>query len=322
MGRQVTDTVSKPIRIAKGYVPKKSKNVPLSQIGRDDEKSRASRAAGAKHHSGLEGENYIIIEIGDAPDAGTTADRIMFLVGDSFTINLLGGSQYFVPGAALRYNLPGSNPGGYKRIKADAWDSLRLRFASQDAMLIQRVVLVKSSEGVLDARVDDWLDRYSKAVIDLSLQTAARKWEALGRTRVTSLFYAGQDLGQTGSRKYVNRDVKWCSEFASYMIRKNGLPTPRGSITTGDMKRFFSKHHRLFTPADVEANKYTIRPGDYMSINNGGHSVLFREWIDGPPVPGKIDPSKLFYTIEGNVANMARLQARAWKDVDAIGNAQ
>jgi hypothetical protein len=227
-----------------------------------------------------------------------------------------------VPGAALQYNLPGSNPSAYRSVKADAWDSLRLQFESQDAIQIARVVLVKSSETVLDAQVDDWLDRYSKSIVDLSLQTATKKWDAVGRTRVTALFYASQDLGQTGSRKYVSKDVKWCSEFASHMIRTNGLPTPKGNISTKDMKKFFKKHDRLFTRADVDANKYTVRPGDYMSINSGGHSVLFREWIGGAPAPGTIDPAKQFHTIEGNVGNMVRLQTRDWQDVEAVGNAQ
>lgn len=316
------DTVAKPKRISRGYTPLPPKNVPLSRIDRDDGRTAAGAAAAAAYGSGLEGTNYIIIELGDAPDGGSSADRIMFRVGKSFKINLLGGSQYFVPGAALQYNLPGSNPSAYRSVKADAWDFLRLQFNSQDAMQIARVVLVKSSETVLDAQVDDWLDKYSKSIVDLSLQTATRKWEAVGRTRVTALFYASQDLGQTGSRKYVNKNVRWCSEFASHMIRHNGLPTPKGDISTKDMKKFFNKHHRLFTRADVDANKYTVRPGDYMSINNGGHSVLFREWIGGAPAPGKIDLDKQFYTIEGNVANMVRLQIREWKDVEAVGNAQ
>lgn len=314
------DTVAKPKRIPKGSKPPQPTNVPLSRIDRDD--GRAAASAAATYNSGLEGTNYIIIELGDAPDGGSSADRIVFRVGDSFRINLLGGSQYFVPGAALQYNLPGSNPSAYRSVKADAWDTLRLQFASQDAIQIARVVLVKSSETVLDAQVDDWLDRYSKSIVDLSLETAAKRWQSVGRTRVTALFYASQDLGQTGSRKYVNKNVKWCSEFASHMIRKNGLPTPKGNISTTDMKKFFKKHDRLFTRAEVDATKYTVRPGDYMSINSGGHSVLFREWVGGAPVPGKIDPDQQFYTIEGNVGNMVRLQTRDWKDVEAVGNAQ
>lgn len=314
------DTVANPKRISRGQVPPPSKNVPLSKIDRDD--GRATAAGAASHHSGLEGTNYIIIELGDAPDGGSTADRIVFRVGKSFKINLLGGSQYFVPGAAPQYNLPGSNPSAYRKVKADAWDTLRLQFESQDAIQIARVVLVKSFETVLDARVDDWLDKYSKSIVDLSVQTAVTKWERVGRTRVTALFYASQDLGQTGSRKYVNKNVKWCSEFASYMIRQNGLPTPKGDISTKDMKKFFSKHDRLFTRADVDANKYTVHPGDYVSIDSGGHSVLFREWVGGAPSPGKIDPNKQFYTIEGNVENMVRLQIREWDDVEAVGNSQ
>jgi hypothetical protein len=313
------DTV-RPKRVPGGHKPPPSGIVPLTKIDRDD--GRAVAAAAAAYNSGLEGTNYIILELGDAPDGGSTADRIVFRVGKSFKIHLMGGSQYFVPGAALQYNLPGSNPSAYRTIKADAWDSLRLQFTSQDAIQIARVVLVKSSETVLDAQVDDWLDKYSKSIVDLSVQTAMTKWEGVGRTRVTALFYASQDLGQTGSRKYVNKNVKWCSEFASHMIRQNGLPTPKGDISTKDMKKFFNKHDRLFTPADVDGNKYTVRAGDYMSINSGGHSVLFREWVGGAPGLGKIDPDKQFHTIEGNVGNMVRLQVRKWKDVDAVGNAQ
>lgn len=322
---RLADIVRRPTRVARGFAPKPPPPTKLSKIERDDRKvagGPARRVRYATHHSGLEGENYIILEIGQAPYAGSAAKEVLFRVGERLTIHLLGGEQYFVPGASLRYDLPGSNPSAYKTAPADAWDTLRTELASSDGIFLRRVLVVKSSQVILDAAVDDWLDKHYGSVIDLSFDTARTKWEAVGRTRVTALFYAGQDLGQTGSRKYVNRDVAWCSEFAAHMIRHNGLPTPRGSIGTATLKEFFADRGRLFMPGDVDSGKYRPQPGDYVSLNGGGHSALFREWVGALPASGKIPPAKRFLTIEGNVGNAVRLESRSWSDVDAVGNAQ
>lgn len=275
-----------------------------------------------ENHAGLMCDNSILIEIGSHANAGSSASEIQLKVGGSFTIHLLGGAGVFVPGAALLYTIPGSCSDCYKSIPADDWDNLRLVSNSGDGIQIQRFVLVKSCETVLDVLVDDWLDRHYQKVLDFSIDTAGDKWDDVGHTRVTDIYYGAQDLGQTGAKKYVNADVWWCSEFASYMIRKNGLSTPTGSIGTEDLKNWFQSHGRYHTRAEVEATSYTVRAGDYMSLWDGGHSVLFRGWVSESPGAQGFDGDSEFRTIEGNSGNAVRTQTRKWSDVDFVGGTQ
>lgn len=132
----------------------------------------------------------------------------------------------FVADANLLYELPITCEECYKSIPADDWKKLTLVTDSSDGLLIHRVRLVKSCETVLDVTVDAWLDKYYQKVLDFSVDTAQDKWDDVGHTRNTVIYYAAQDLGQTGSKKYHNADVRWCSEFASYMIRKAASPRP------------------------------------------------------------------------------------------------
>lgn len=275
-----------------------------------------------ENHSGLMCDNSILIELGSHANAGSNAKEIQFKVGDGFTIHLLGGAGVFVPGAALLYKLPGSCEECYKSIPPDDWDKLTLVTNTGDGIQIHRVVLVKSCETVLDVTVDAWLDKYYQKVLDFSVDTAGDKWDDVGHSRVTDIYYAAQDLGQTGAQKYVNADVWWCSEFASYMIRKNGLSTPTGSIGTSDLLDWFQDHGRYRTRAQVKALTYTVRAGDYMSLWDGGHSVIFRGWVNETPKSQDFDDESEFNTIEGNAGNAVRTQTRKWGDVDWVGSTQ
>lgn len=273
-------------------------------------------------HSGLECDNSILIEIGDDVNAGSSTSEIQFKVGDDFTIHLLGGAGVFVAGANLLYTLPGDCGECYKSIPADDWKKLTLATNSSNGLQVHRVVLVKSCETVLDVTVDAWLDKYYQKVLDFSVDTAQDKWDEVGHTRVTSIYYAGQDLGQTGAKKYVNADVRWCSEFASYMIRKSGLSTPSGSIGTDDLQDWFQDHDRYHSRASVENGTYTVKPGDYMCINDGGHSVIFRGWVAETPGSQGFDDDSQFTTIEGNSGNAVRTHTRNWGSVDWVGGTQ
>jgi hypothetical protein len=310
-----------PKRIARGFVPREPAPPGISQIPADGDGALLET-----YHAGLEGENYIIVELGGDANAGSDAASIQFKVGTSFTITLLNGGN-FVPNAALRYDLGQNCRECYKAIPPDDWDSLRLEISSGDGVQIHRLLLVKSSEKLLDETPDAWLDRYYQRVLDFSIAASSRKWGDVSNTRVTDLYYAAQDLGQTGAQKYVNQDTAWCSEFAAYMIRKNGLPNvPAGSIGTADLKRFFTDTGRIYYAEEVEGGAYSVRAGDYMSLwqtsddPSGRHSVLFRGWKGGTPVPGAFSPDQEFYTIEGNVGNSVRTTTRKWSDVYFVGN--
>jgi len=275
------------------------------------------------YHSGLMcDDNYILIEIGSGDLAGSNAAEIQFKVGDDFTIHLLGGAGVFVADANLRYLLPGGCAECYKSIPADDWKKLTLVTNSGNGIQIHRVVLVKSCETVLDVTVDAWLDKYYQKVLDFSVDTAQDKWNDVGHTRVTPIYYAAQDLGQTGAKKYVNADVWWCSEFASYMFRKSGLSTPSGSIGTDDLLEWFQDNGRYHSRASVENGTYTVKPGDYMCVNDGGHSVIFRGWVAETPSSQDFDDNSRFTTIEGNNGNAVRTGTRTWGSVDWVGGTQ
>ena len=274
------------------------------------------------HHSGLECDNSILIEIGSGELAGSDAPEIQFKVGDDFTIHLLGGAGVFVTDANLLYTLPLNCEECYKSIPADDWKKLTLVTDSGNGLLIHRVRLVKSCETVLDVIVDAWLDKYYQKVLDFSVDTAQDKWDDVGHTRGTAIYYAAQDLGQTGSKKYHNADVRWCSEFASYMIRKSGLSTPSGSIGTDDLLDWFENHGRHYTRANVVDGDYTVKAGDYMCINDGGHSVIFRGWVAETPSSPDFDDNSEFTTIEGNSGNAVRTKTRTWGSVDWVGKTQ
>ncbi|MGA1869815.1 MAG: hypothetical protein ACMUJM_14870 [bacterium] len=309
----------KPVVIERQFIPREPTD------GRDDipRDEKGDGTILSSYHSGLEGTNYIIIEIGTHVNAGSSVSEIQFKVGDSFTIHLLGGAAYFVPGNSLQYNLPGTCSECYKYIPPDDWDNIRLETTSSDGIQLHRVALVKSYETLLDEELDTWLDKHYQKVIDFHITSAITKWEDLDYTRVTDLYYAVQDLGQTGAIKYVSSDVAWCSEFTSYMIRKNGLNTPTGSIGTNDMKNFFQSKSRYYTPADVEGGVYNVKPGDYMSLWSGGHSVLFVAWKNVPSGQQPEFNEKVeFYTIEGNCGNSVRTKVREWDDVDFVGRTQ
>jgi hypothetical protein len=125
----------------------------------------------------------------------------------------------------------------------------------------------------------------------------------------------------------VDSYTAWCSEFASWAIRQNGLSTPAGSIGTDDMEEWFRTHSRKFTKAEVEAGKYLPDEGDYIALwattnePTGSHSVLFRGW-DSIATPGDPANGDTFKTIEGNTCNAVRIRTRNWSDVVFVGRAQ
>jgi hypothetical protein len=177
--------------------------------------------------------------------------------------------------------------------------------------------MVHSSMTVLDVTVDAWLDRYYASKLDLSIDTAAKRFQSVLEGRRTALFYAAQDLGQTGGVKYVSEDTAWCSEFASWALRQTGLSTPPGSIYVGDMETYFKGAGRYYTKAQVESGAYKPTAGDYLSIYGREHSVLFVGWST---LVGSVPTNNdRFYTIEGNYNNAVVLSERWWSDVDFVG---
>ncbi len=141
---------------------------------------------------------------------------------------------------------------------------------------------------------------------------------------VPQLFYAAQELGNTDGTRYdAGQEGSYCSEFASWALRKAGWSTPlmthpNGVADTQDMKNFFQARNRLFSRTDVLNKSYRIRPGDYLSMLGNSHSGLFLNYIDSATNPTS---STRIRTIEGNTGGRVAIKERTLGNIDAIGNA-
>lgn len=280
--------------------------------------------------SGLEGgdeasdactlDNYMIIELGSHANAGSTVAYIKLHLGNS-TVYLMAPAAGFAPNQVLNYNFNSSScPSCWNTMDADDWDKVILENGSGDGVQVERVEMVHSGMLVLESSPNAWLDRYYGSKLDFSLETGLTRWQQILETRVTALYYAAQDLGQTGAKKYVNKDTMWCSEFAAWAIRQNGLDTPTGSIGTTNLATYFIGKGRYYTKAQVEAGSYLPQPGDYFSITDGKHSVLFLGWQS--PIGATPKNEDQYLTIEGNNCNAVLMKTRDWSSVQFVGNAQ
>lgn len=306
---------------------------------------RAGTGGGAadnsdKYSSGLEGdhptaddtdvcdlENYLVLETGSHTNAGSAVSAIELWLGD-FLCYLLAPAGGFQPNQILTYDFNSSScPDCWDTMSGDDWDDVRLVNQSGDGIQVQRVQMVHAGQLVLETDVGAWLDEHYGKEMVFSIENALDRWTLAENSRITAIYHAAQDLGQSGSRKYVDSYTAWCSEFASWAIRQNGLSTPSGSIGTDDMEEWFRNQGRKFTKRDVEAGKYLPEEGDYIALwatadePTGSHSVLFRGWAS-IATPGRPANGDTFKTIEGNTCNAVRIRTRNWSDVVFVGRAQ
>jgi hypothetical protein len=274
-------------------------------------------------------DNYFVLGLGGHSNAGSAVRAIEIWFGDHrFYLGAPAGG--FKPGQTITYDFNENNdPTLWEEIDPDDWDTVKLVTESGDGLQVERVEMVHSSEQVLDTTVNAWLDKRYGKILDFSIDIAMKRWERVGYSRVSIIYYASQDLGQTGCIKYISTDHWWCSEFASYLCHKIGLDTPLPpgvNIGTSTMKDWFVDNGRYFSKADVHAGKYRVKPGDYVAVNpstdapTGGHTVIFREWASiAGTNPANGDT---YRTIEGNSGNAVRLRQRDWDDVVYIGKTQ
>jgi hypothetical protein len=295
------------------------------------DRGKRSTQRGTDFPSGLEGDeasdygelmNTLLIQTGSHVEAGSAVMGIQFLVGETpyFLAAPEGG---FEADQSLIYDLNENDcPACWDDLDPDDWDRLRLKTNSFDGLQVRWVGLVHSNVPVLWDYVDAWLDLHYGFVLDLSLDTSMQRWAALEYTRVTQLYYAAQDLGQTGAFKYDDTGRPWCSEFAAWALRKAGLATPRGSISTASLASFFEGEGRKHDREALDSGTYQLKPGDFLSLFGGNHSGLFVRWSSRS---GKTpQPGDTFLSIEGNVSNAVQLVVREWEDSDIqfAGDAQ
>jgi hypothetical protein len=129
--------------------------------------------------------------------------------------------------------------------------------------------------------------RYPVLNLAKRMEQFRRVYYELGDNPILNFAYG--DLAQTEKRKYANRGNAWCSEFASFVYRSNGLMTPdpnRGDIHWRNVREFFENNGKVY-PAREVANwsdakkRETIRPGSFVSIKIGEstHSIIFTTWL-------------------------------------------
>jgi len=95
--------------------------------------------------------------------------------------------------------------------------------------------------------------------------------------------------------------------------------TPAGNIGTDNMKAWFSGIGSLYTRSQVKAKTYVPKQGDSLSINGGGHSCLFLEWVDPTDT---ISDSTQFRTLDGNWGQTVTIVTRTVAEFDRVGRVQ
>jgi len=286
------------------------------------------------------GENYIRIHISDAHgNAGSGAEYIYLYFADQNKYLRLWGvdrdGERFPRGWTLTWDMNGdaTDPADWiESVRTDAWDDVLLVNPSGDGMLIDKITLVHSSITILDwppAGERIWLDgsrREKHGIIGLADQILEQKLASIdGAIRwVPQLHYAVRELGKTDGTKYGTTHA-WCSEFASWCLRKSGWwdapkpPRVSDNIGSSDMEEYFRGKDRMFTKAQLLAGEYELTAGDYLRFDN--HSALFVRYLDDGRVA--TDERKRFESIDGNWGSKVTLASgsrREIRDLISVGS--
>ncbi len=313
---------AKPVRIdetiAKGVRPIKFKRKSLSQ-------PKVLRTAGsASGGAPLIRENYIEIEISDGNDShGSTTDHILLHFGDGHTIRLNGRpTTKFQRGDTLKWDF-NSIQATMENIDTDAWDELMIETESGDGIKIENIKVVHSGETILDWNQTVWLDdsiMEPSRFISLTAQILQTKLDQIDHNWIAQIHWAAREIGKTDSTKYGTENA-WCSEFASWALRKARWDTPGGNIGSQAMENYFEGLGRAHQISEIMNGSYTLNPGDYLRFewaSGGQHSGIFIDFVDDA---NNLTEDTRIRTIEGNTSSTVRVRtSRKLRDVISCGN--
>ena len=257
----------------------------------------------------LVGTNYIRFYVSDDHvNAGSNTDYVIVRFGHrwgnddgstAYQLRLFGpwngADNVFPAGTRITWDLNGKVD-FFENLPQDKWDEISFVTPSGDGILLDRIVVVHSGQEILDWRVHRWLDSPNETTLGCAAKIRERKLEYVHNTDHAALAFGALEIGKTNGKKYGTGNL-WCSEFASWALFREGFMTPYGNIGTDDMKAWFAARGRLYTRTQVKNRTYVPKPGDYLSLFGGDHSVLFLEWVD--PTDTIIDSTR-FKTLEGN----------------------
>lgn len=271
------------------------------------------------------GENAITIWIdADHPNAGSEADYIWMYFGREKRVKLLGLSGSFPAGTTLTWDLNAISDWLEDHVGTDLWDEIALVTDSNDGIKMDRIRIVHSSQTILDWSCGLWLDgskleEYGKLVLTGKIMET--KLNQIGGLWVPQIHWAAREIGKTDGTKYGSTGA-WCSEFASWCLRKAMWDTPTGNIGSQPMEDYFAELGRKFTHDQLIDGDYRLVAGDYLRFewaSGGQHSGIFIEYIDDPASPSD---GTTIRTIEGNASSTVKVATRNFQDVLSVGNCQ
>lgn len=271
------------------------------------------------------GENYIKIWInGSHTNAGSEANYIRMYFGGNKVVNLWGiDGTRFPKGWWIQWDLNNVNPAGYmESIHTDKWDDITMVNDSNDGILINRIKIVHSSVTILDWNCNAWLDNSKMEAhgrIGLTAPILENKLSQINNSWIPQIHWAARELGKTDGSKYGSNGA-WCSEFASWCLRKEMWGTPAGNIGSQSMENYFNSIGRKYTKQNILNGNYTMSAGDYVRFQwsgGGQHSAIFMEYIDSASSPTN---ATRFRTIEGNTGSTVAVRQRTLSDVLSVGN--
>jgi len=269
-----------------------------------------NRSTGDGGAGKLVGDNYISFTIDTKSNSESEADYIDIYFGASIKLRLYSWTGNYPKGSVHYYNCY-NQQAWFESWDQDLWDDVRFSTDQTDGFYFSNIKIVHSSQVILDYTPTQALDYPSLNPLYFSSAILSKKYSYLNTTH--SIVRKGlRDMGKTDDDKYVG-DAVWCSEFARYCISALFSDLPTGNVYTGSMKNYYISKSRNHNISEVYNKTYTMGAGDYMSINSGGHSVIFAEWVGTPTT---FTSATQFRTIEGNSASTVRVVTRSLSQVD------
>ena len=278
----------------------------------------------ADNGSPLIRENYIEITISDGNDThGSNTDHILLHFGDGHTVQLNGRpTTHFQRGDILKWDF-NTIQSFMEGIATDAWDELMIETESGDGIKIDHIKLVHSGETILDWDQNVWLDdsiMEPSRFISLTAQILQTKLDQIDHNWIAQIHWAAREIGKTDSTKYGTENA-WCSEFASWALRKAMWDTPAGNIGSQSMENYFASIDRAHQIGEIMNGSYVLNPGDYLRFewaSGGQHSGIFIDFVDDP---NNLTENTRMKTIEGNTSSTVRVRTnRRLGDVISCGN--
>lgn len=271
------------------------------------------------------GENSVKIWIdSEHSNAGSEADYIWMYFGRDKRVKLNVSGGRFPSGSSITWNLNDISDWLENNIQTDLWDEIALVTDSGDGMKIDRIRIRHSSQTILDWECGLWLDgsrleEYGKLVLTGKIMET--KLDQIGGLWVPQIHWAAREIGKTDGSKYGSNNA-WCSEFASWCLRKAMWDTPEGDTWTQPMEDYFSGLDRMYTHDQLIDGEYQLVAGDYIRFewaSGGHHSGIFVEYIDDPSSP---TDGTTIRTIEGNASSTVKVTTRTFSNVCSVGNCQ